>query len=251
MNRLLYAYCMTNTGNVRPHNEDNFIFNNQYMPMEHQSMNDKMLWQGYTSDRAVFGIFDGMGGEAAGEVASFTAADYVAQHKLTATIQDHMLSQYIQSINDAVVGAKGQGRYNTMGSTLAMLFFEESGVWVANLGDSPIFMIRNGQIQKITVDHTDAEFLKKMGIQKKPSLSQYLGVEQREFTITPSIKYQPIMYEDIFLICSDGLTDMLSEARIYEILSKHFIDEAIEVLVDEALKNGGKDNITIILCQII
>ena len=94
--------------------------------------------------------------------------------------------------------------------------------------------------------------LKEQGITgRKPGLTQFLGIEEEEYQIDPQISVTETREGDLYLLCSDGLTDMCSEEEIVEILSR---DEAVaacvEELTDRALKHGGRDNITVILCRV-
>ena len=132
-----------------------------------------------------------------------------------------------------------------MGTTAAMLVFAEKEVVLCNIGDSKIFRLCDGTLEQISKDHVAVSAF---GV--KPPLSQNLGIPPNELVIDPYLARGPYNDGDIYLICSDGLTDMVSVDEITEVLVSKPIEEAITLLLDKALANGGKDNTTIILCKI-
>ena len=158
----------------------------------------------------------------------------------------------IQSMNNAVC-AEAEIRFNSMGCTAAMLMFFENHVYLSNLGDSPIFRFRGGKLEQISVDHTDAEMLKKQGITKrKPHLTQCVGISPEEMTLQPYYYEERTKIGDRYLICSDGLTDMVSKEEIAKTLFEmKEIEQCAEVLIQKALDGGGRDNITVLLVDIV
>ncbi len=99
--------------------------------------------------------------------------------------------------------------------------------------------------------HTDENLLRQQGIQRKPGLTQFLGIDSNEMRLEPYVHRMEIQEGDQFLICSDGLTDMVTETEIQEVLSQSdTVQEKVQKLLGKALSYGGKDNVTIILCEI-
>jgi protein phosphatase len=140
-----------------------------------------------------------------------------------------------------------------MGSTAVLLKVSHDSASVLNLGDSKAFLFRKDRMEQISVDHTDRALLEQYGIKKrKPALTQHLGIEPSEMTIDPFSATIDIQLHDQFLICSDGLTDMVSTDRIEEILRSGVRPEkSVHTLINEAIANGGKDNITVIVSKIV
>ena len=132
-----------------------------------------------------------------------------------------------------------------MGTTAAMLVFADKEIALCNIGDSKIFRLYDGSLEQISKDHVGVSAF---GV--KPPLSQNLGIPPSELVIAPYFARGAYNDGDVYLICSDGLTDMVSVEEITEVLVSKPIEEAITLLLDKALANGGKDNTTIILCKI-
>jgi hypothetical protein len=129
-------------------------------------------------------------------------------------------------------------------------------MYVCDLGDSPIFLIHGGDIRQISYEHTERHnyeqiFGDNYDKNKKFRLTQHLGIFPNEMVLSPYNKREPFEVGDRFLICSDGVTDMIPKQEIAAIISsKKTVDKAAELLLKTALDNGGRDNITIILGEI-
>ena len=129
-----------------------------------------------------------------------------------------------------------------MGTTAAMLLFSKKDITLCNIGDSKVFSFSEGELEQISKDHV---VISAFGT--KPPLSQSLGIPPNELLIEPYLAQGRYKNGDIYLICSDGLTDMVMLDEIRGILVNYSIQEASSALVSKALENGGRDNITIIL----
>ena len=256
MNSQINTACACNIGLVRMNNEDNFLFDGKCMEAENRGLKKPVFCNMSLSDAPVcMAVFDGMGGEEFGELAAFAAAmslkeslsrlsDYVVPEK-------RFLSDSCRFMNRAVYEKARELGTANMGTTSAILLFSGHDVYACNLGDSKAFRLRSGEFMQLTRDHTDAGFLQENGIQRKPLLTQYLGIDPDEIQIIPYIAKGTIMSGDQYLICSDGLTDMLSNVEICSIMSIAESAEAcVEALVNQALKHGGKDNITVIVARV-
>jgi protein phosphatase len=150
-----------------------------------------------------------------------------------------------------------------MGSTLALLYIEpnKKEAVSANVGDSKIYIYRDGELKKISQDHNQAQSLVELGVityeqalrhKSKSKLTQHLGIFPNELVIEPFISDAIMLKKgDIFLMCSDGLTDMLTEETIKELLSlKITLKKKAFKMVKEANKCGGNDNITVIIAMV-
>lgn len=252
-NYMLQIACTTHTGKVRGHNEDNFSLNQIYLPTEHQSMEKAMFIEKRALDFPTVAVFDGMGGEYGGEIASYVSAKIFTESEHVGAWMRADIDDLICRMNESVCEATQEVKANQMGSTFVGLFFNEETVYFANLGDSPAYLYRDQYLEKISLAHTNERFLQMQGItNRKPGLTQFLGVCEDGLVIEPHIVMKNMSENDVYLLCSDGLTDMVSEERICEIVKDNEdILNCVTRLQDEALDNGGRDNITIMLCKVM
>ena len=254
----LQAAVLSNAGRVREKNEDNFYYNGEFMPAMNQGTEAHQTWVPLENP-ALFGVFDGMGGYAAGERASYMTAD--AADRLwkawdrTGTPAE-LMERICMEANSVVCDAMEAEHGRRMGSTASMLMFDETQYHLCNIGDSPIFLLRDGKLWEISMEHTERWTFEKVTGQKAPEkkkfrLTQNIGIFEDEMAIEPYCTSGPIQKGDVFLICSDGITDMLDREQVQEILSKPMPTQAmIQQLLDGALAAGGKDNITAICLRV-
>lgn len=242
--------CMTDTGRRRPHNEDNFVFLGQLMPQEHQSLGTVLTAEVTADEPTCVAVLDGMGGELAGEAASYAAALALrdAQGAVEPTVAS--LDGAFRAMQDAVSAVRVNARLSSIGTTATVLVSQGARALVANLGDSPAFLLRDGSLVTLTVAHTDAELLRELGIDRRPGLTQYLGMDEGDAPIEPH--FQPLALEpgDRIVLASDGLTDMVGLRDIAQAMREaESPRELVSRLCEQALEAGGADNITIIACE--
>ena len=236
--------CTSHVGHCRSMNQDNFICDGKYMDPEKEPITFPLIGSLTPGVSPVIGIFDGMGGEACGEIASLLAASEAAKMAGTESPEKD-LKALCQRINEKIYRYADENDTGSMGTTAALLSFADHKIALCNIGDSKIFRFSDQRLEQLSVDHVA------IGVfGRKPPLSQNLGIPPSEMLIDPYIAVGKYHHNDVYLICSDGLTDMMSLDEISEILEKNTIDAALEALLDQALSNGGKDNITMILCKI-
>ena len=248
----IHAACLCNTGRIRSNNEDNFLFRGLSLRQENSALPKVLTCSCADSLRPLFAVFDGMGGESHGEAAAFAAAKaaYLVSRRQDA-LSEEFLNQAVQDINRAVFRAAQNLGTDRMGSTLAMMGFQDGVAWVCNLGDSRVFLLRGEAFGQLSIDHTDEKELLARGIQRKPRLTQHLGIDPEEMLVEPHIAAGNLESGDRFLICSDGLTDMLTPDEIGTALDEIRDPEACaRALVEQALERGGKDNVTVIVCAV-
>lgn len=139
-----------------------------------------------------------------------------------------------------------------MGSTAVLLGVCREGAYVVNVGDSRAFLWRGGALRQLSVDHTDQFLLaRQKEPRRKPRLTQPLGIEPEEMVIESAVAELSARTGDVFLLCSDGLTDMVSENEICGVLRRmSAVKAGTEDLLDLALGRGGRDNVTVILCRL-
>ena len=246
-----YAYTC-HIGKIRNNNEDNFWCCGDSLEAQNQGMSH--IRSGYMkqSEYPLLAVFDGMGGESCGEMAAFLAAEACGEHFKTAkdgirNDPEEFLNEICESMNQAICDYGRTNKINSMGTTAALLAFAEDAVYSCNLGDSRIYKSDREKFYQISQDHVLGRSL--FG---KAPLTQYLGMEEENLQLEPSISRQEIKIGDRFLLCSDGITDMLSDGEIADILSRDIpVAKTGEILVDRALKKGGRDNITVVLCEIM
>ena len=246
-----YAYTC-HIGKIRNNNEDNFWCCGDSLEAQNQGMSHILSGYMKQSEYPLLAVFDGMGGESCGEMAAFLAAEACGEHFKTAkdgirNDPEEFLNEICESMNQAICDYGRTNKINSMGTTAALLAFAEDAVYSCNLGDSRIYKSDREKFYQISQDHVLGRSL--FG---KAPLTQYLGMEEENLQLEPSISRQEIKIGDRFLLCSDGITDMLSDGEIADILSRDIpVAKTVEILVDRALKKGGRDNITVVLCEIM
>lgn len=256
-NFILYSYARSNVGKKRSNNEDNFYLNGVMV----DSAND-IATKGKPSSKTAIALFDGMGGEAAGEKASQIAAVTFGEKLsdiINSDFSESVITSTIETINQNVcdeISCIGKN----IGCTFVFLGFSDNTIRIANVGDSRAYLFRDGKLHCISKDHTISQTMVDSGmisyeesqeIKEKHMLTQHLGIFPGEMVLEPYFNIFAAKENDIVLICSDGLTDMLSDSGIQSILQKQVnLKETTNNLVEKALENGGKDNVTVIVTKI-
>lgn len=249
----LEAFAWTDPGPVRENNEDNFFVD---------------------EDAGLFVVADGMGGHAAGEVASRVAVDTIREllqggidpdeTRLDRQMQDpaDVLRERLRyAMNQASARIRREAQLNPayagMGTTVAVLLIEGGHAHVAHVGDSRIYMMRDGSLSRLTRDHTvvqqeiDAGRLTPELARQVPHrnyLTQSVGYHG---PVEPDTATRPVQPGDVFILCSDGLTDPLDDPRIAEILRQTHPSDLAETLVNQAVAGGGEDNITVVTVRVL
>lgn len=252
------ASVVSHPGNYREKNEDNFCFNGKKLVGNVTLRPFK--FQGKTSTPVLMGIFDGMGGMKAGEVASRIAADVacaaVPGIKECFDIST-MLVNICKQANTLTCDEMLNVIKQRIGTTASMLCFRDTHFHLCNIGDSPIYLFREDKLKPIFHEHTEKEnYLRIYGAnaalpKKKFKLTQNIGIFPEEMEIEPFVLSEELRSKDRFLITSDGLTDMVDETEITEVLRKGISPtKTVKQLLQQALDNGGKDNTTIICIDI-
>ena len=243
VSRLDFA-CFSVTGKVRSRNEDNIVFFGKCLPEEHGDMEEVLFESIPPSKNAMAAVFDGLGGEQAGEKASFIAAIKLLCIGETYDINEAGSGKIVRMLNAAVCKERKNGGYKQIGTTMSLIVYGNGLIKAVNVGDSPIYLFRNGRLQMLSVSHTVQRERLPNGERKK-ALVQFLGIEEEEFLLDPHICSVEIQRGDMVLVCSDGLTDMLEEREIAGFLSQRDpLKEVVEGLVGAANDKGGVDNIT-------
>lgn len=248
----LSAACACHRGKVRSGNQDNFYFRGRYLEENNDGLPEPLEFGGWVRSGLMLAVFDGMGGENHGETAAHRAARTMAGLRRgwfrLPEEDEPFLQRCTDALNAAVVEAQREHRTDRMGTTLVSLYLGAKHMYVWNVGDSRCCLLREGQLRQLSKDHVEA--LVRPGDKKAP-LTQYLGLDPEERGIEASIAREELRRGDRYLLCSDGVTDMLSEEQIRQILSDgESCKECAEKLIAGALEQGGQDNITAIVCEI-
>ncbi len=242
----------TDKGMVRSHNEDSY---------------------GSEIGTGITVLADGMGGYKAGEVASALAVNTIIgdiagrlfelNNKTLRENTDFRAESIacrlsVEKANEVIYQtSQNQPQYSGMGTTLVMALFYDNRISIAHVGDSRLYRFRENSLEQITVDHTLLQELVERGFytpeEAKASLNKNLVT--RALGIEPFVKVDLrediVLPEDIYLLCSDGLNDMLEDSAISLTLQKFSdnLDEVAKQLIDQANANGGKDNVSVILIK--
>ena len=198
-----------------------------------------------------------MGGEANGAQAALEVVgslDEIDKAGESSAVVAHLLK-----VNRAIctlISADGGRR---MGSTFAGVLFKDGQAHIVNIGDSRVYLFRNKSLVQQSIDDTLVRPMVEMGVltpeaarthRDKHRLSQHLGIFPDEMLIEPHEKTIQVIAGDVFLLCSDGLTDMLTDEEIESHLQTgNSIEKVADALLSKALERGGKDNISILLLK--
>ena len=255
MSIIIDAAVCSNMGKVRKNNEDNFYFNGLYMD-ESQRNSGGLFNLEVAEPIQIYAVCDGMGGEEGGEDASITAVRALMQyakttHKANGTEQ---LKELLQKISDTIEdNAKKKGFHS--GTTIAMVVICDDTIRIVHVGDSRVYCFENGNLNRMTVDHSEVQRMYSMGLitreemdthPKRHVISQFLGMPRSDAMVAPTIsERKKLQVGQRYLICSDGLTDMVKDPEIERILGSAVnAEDAAKQLTIAALHNGGKDNVT-------
>jgi len=206
---------------------------------------------------------DGMGGAAAGELASKIFADTVLEIFADSTDQSekeilYRVKKAFSFANEKILDDATQNpNHEGMGCTAELLAFFEDGFALGHVGDSRTYLFRNGQLRQLTQDHTlvqqqiEEGLISSENIRNHPLRNIILRALGQERELALDLLRGKILPGDLFLLCSDGLTDMVQDDQIQEILSSDIdIHRKADKLVESAKAAGGKDNITVVLVAI-
>lgn len=246
--------AMSDVGLTRTHNEDSI---------------------GNDTDMGLAVLADGMGGYRAGEIASAIAINMVME-KLRKTLDgvcpgelDHstgytkgtLMVQEAMNRANAVVfqSAQDQPQCQGMGTTVLTVFFYDDRMSVGHVGDSRLYRLRDDAFEQLTVDHSLVQELVDKGFYspEEARRSAQRNLVTRALGIGPEVQTEvfeeTVVPEDLFLLCSDGLTDLVEDSEIHLTLSKYSanLEQAAQQLIQLANQNGGTDNISVILVKVL
>ena len=219
-------------------------------------------------------VCDGMGGHQGGDVASAMGIHVIVEHlrgalgSTPAGGSDEVSGNSLESleVKDAILGANraifqaaaSQPQYADMGTTVVVALFHDNRVTIGHVGDSRLYRLRGGAFERLTADHSLVQEMIDKGLcdeeggggcaEFKNVVTRALGPEE---AVEVSVQEREVLPDDLFLLCSDGLSDMVSEEEIRLTLSTFSanLQQAAEQLVGLANANGGRDNISVVLAR--
>ncbi len=206
----------------------------------------------------VFVVADGMGGAQAGEVASRIAIDAFRQGLPDSGSAEERLATRVHEANQRIYEvSRSEHERAGMGTTLTAAYLGDSQMAIAHVGDSRAYLFRSGTLTRLTQDHSLVEELVKRGkltqaqAAEHPQRSIITRALGPEPTVEVDTRTHLVHDGDIVLLCSDGLTSMITEERVAEVLGRDdSLERAAQQLIDDANQAGGRDNITVILFRV-
>jgi protein phosphatase len=231
------CWCITDKGLKRQGNQDSFMI-------------DERL--------GLFVVADGVGGHMGGEVASALAVETVREVIGHPKANDFSAKQVIMQAYEEASHriydrATQESKLNGMGTTMVLGYVRGSKIYIGNVGDSRGYLFRKPYVWQLTEDHslineqirlgllTEEQAIKVIG---KNVITRSVGFERDVF---PDVIEREISSGDTFVFCSDGLTGMVKDEKILQTLSENSFDKTAEILVQQALANGGDDNVTVLV----
>ena len=249
LNGVLEIATATHPGMVRSHNEDSIMAD---------------------ADLGLAVLADGMGGYNAGEVASGIAVALIpaeirkafarASQDLNGTDVERLVREQSVRANTTIYeAAQKEAQYRGMGTTLVVALWHDDRVVVGHIGDSRLYRLRNDTLEQITRDHSllqeqiDSGILSREEARHAPNrnlVTRAVGIDRE---VEPEVHTYPARKGDIYLLCSDGLPDMVADEDIQNTLAslKANLPLAAEQLVQQANDNGGRDNVSVILARVL
>ncbi|MDP4695630.1 MAG: Stp1/IreP family PP2C-type Ser/Thr phosphatase [Ilumatobacteraceae bacterium] len=232
----------SDTGTLRVQNEDSFL-----------------------AEEKIFVVADGMGGHNAGEVASAMAIKMLAEAQANGISDSSQLAKVIEQINHSIFqAAANQTDQRGMGTTLAVLALtpnettNEVSAAVANIGDSRTYLFRNDEFRQVSVDHSYVQDLVSEGLITREEARTHArrNIVTRALGIEPSVAVDtwtlPLITGDRYVLCSDGLVDEVTDEAIEKCVKQKIEPQKVaDQLVALANANGGRDNITVIIVDVI
>ncbi|MBU1070411.1 Stp1/IreP family PP2C-type Ser/Thr phosphatase [Myxococcota bacterium] len=233
----LYSWALTDVGNVREQNEDNHCVND---------------------DLGLFLVADGMGGHAGGQIASRLAAETVEKSLLERTngaTPEQALHEALRAANSTIFEhGKSVPELAGMGTTCTAILRDGSRFHLAHVGDSRAYLFRDGQMTQLTADHTWVSEQLRAGYisAEEAAVSRWKSVITRSVgfgeEINIDMQVVPFSAGDVFLLCSDGLSNYFKQDELERLFTHNFYANMPQILIETALARGGADNCTLVLC---
>jgi protein phosphatase len=231
------CWCLTDKGLKRAGNQDSFLI-------------DERL--------GIFVVADGVGGHMGGEVASALAVETVREvmgHPKANDFQPKqvLMQAYEEASHRIFDRATQETRLNGMGTTMVMGYIRNSHLYIANVGDSRAYLFRKPYVWQLTEDHSLINEQVRLGLLTEEQAHKVIGknVITRsvgfERDVFPDVIEREISEGDVYIFCSDGLSGMITDEKILQIMSDNPVEKTAEILIQQALEHGGEDNVTVLV----
>lgn len=236
----LDAWYLTDKGLRRDSNQDSCLVN---------------------KDIGIFIVADGMGGHSGGEVASAMAVqtldDVFKKTDVKSMSPREILTfAYEEASRRIYDKASEESQLAGMGTTMVMAYVRDKSIYIANVGDSRCYLFKAPYLWQVTEDHSLLNEQIRAGVMKEENISQFVARN----VITRSVGYEREVHPDIverelipgetYLLCSDGLSGLVSDQKISQILNQNPPEKAVRACVEQALSNGGDDNVTVLMMHV-
>ncbi len=206
----------------------------------------------------LYGVADGMGGHKAGDVASKIAVAVTEKALKNAHPSVELLRSAIQEANLAIYEEQlGNPDYSGMGTTMTLIWEDDDRVLLGHVGDSRAYCIREKAIRQISLDHSMVAEMVRRGVltEEEARVHPYRNIITRALGTDETVEVDVEELEkrpgDLYLLCSDGLSEYVQDEGMLYILRKHRgLEEAADVLLNLALEGGGRDNISLVLAEV-
>ncbi len=257
----LEAAARCHRGVLRPDNEDNYYLNGRWLSLAAMAHGGRIAAES-AAPFQLYAVCDGLGGEASGELASHEVAQALGslQAANLGGLPDNALHAALRALTDQVASlSPGGGRHT--GTTLAACLWEDGRMRAFNVGDSRAYLLRGGELSQLTRDHSEVQQMVDLGIitpyearlnPRRHIITQYIGMSSGDEDFKPNLPAPRAAHAgDVYLLCTDGLSDMVEDTAIRRtLLVSRTAAEAADSLVEQALDNGGHDNVTV-LCVFV
>ena len=202
----------------------------------------------------LYGVADGMGGHKGGEVASTSARDDLLRELDGKTPSVAALSGAIEEVNRQIYHQQEHDDALTgMGTTLSVLWMSDNFVYIGHVGDSRVYLLRDGEFKQMTLDHSLVEQLVREGVLTEDEAQNHpmRNIITRAIGTDESVEVDVVVEErrkgDLWLACSDGLHGLVDDRQMRDALRQYAPEKAADVLLKAALDAGGRDNVTLVI----
>ena len=202
----------------------------------------------------LYGVADGMGGHEGGEVASTSARDDLLRELEGKTPSVAALSGAIEEVNRQIYHQQEHDDALTgMGTTLSVLWMSDNFVYIGHVGDSRVYLLRDGEFKQMTLDHSLVEQLVREGVLTEEEAQNHpmRNIITRAIGTDESVEVDVVVEErrkgDLWLACSDGLHGLVDDRQMRDALRQYAPEKAADVLLKAALDAGGRDNVTLVI----
>lgn len=202
----------------------------------------------------LYGVADGMGGHKGGEVASTSARDDLLRELEGKTPSVAALSGAIEEVNRQIYHQQENDDALTgMGTTLSVLWMSDNFVYIGHVGDSRVYLLRDGEFKQMTLDHSLVEQLVREGVLTEEEAQNHpmRNIITRAIGTDESVEVDVVVEErrkgDLWLACSDGLHGLVDDRQMRDALRQYAPEKAADVLLKAALDAGGRDNVTLVI----